>query len=338
MKLQPRMGLTMFDLLKGSIVIIAILRHTLIFLNLKDTLPVRILEATLIPALFVVSGYWLKKRKVKDGIANSAKFLLVPYVIVALIIISVGGVHRALIHNMKDWTDVFLISTLLVISGERGRLVSVWFVFALFIAWCVYYLVINILRERGQIIAACVCGLAGGLSLQFQLPFQISQGLIAFFYVYAGYLIKRKKLLEKRIAPRVYVLLIAVWLAGGCLGSMDLALYKIRNSLIIIPAALCGAFLLIRLFLYLNDLDWRVLEPVRLAGRYSLWVLCIHNVEDGVFPWKLLVRFIPRTSFPNLMLYFLLRLALIAALCRVMVWCKQRVSAKEPVAGKGKGG
>lgn len=330
MKQKPKMGLGMFDLLKGVIIFYMIFRHTVAYVDQTDTLVEKLLFTMFLPTLFTVSGYWLKKRKLWDGLKNSVQSLLKPYLVVCAVILVVGAVHRALIHNMRDWMDSFLIPILLGTS-DGGRSGAAWFILALFIGWCLFFLAVDRLGEKGQLAAACVGALVGALLLPLRPPFQLGQGLIAFFYVYAGYHIKRKKLLERELSPWIYALLIAVWAAGSCFGSLNLSTYKIENGILSIPGALCGSFLLIRLFLRLNALEWRVLDPIRWLGRYSLWVLYIHSVEDMVFPWKILFLFVPRESFLGLGLHFVLRMALNVTVCHGMLWLRRRSAAKKRV-------
>ena len=86
---------------------------------------------------------------------------------------------------------------------------------------------------------------------------------------------------------------------------------------------------MIRLFLRLNALEWRVLEPIRWLGRYSLWVLCVQAVEEVVFPWKIMFMFVPRESVLGLGLHFVLRLALNVTVCHGMLWLRRRAAVKK---------
>ena len=332
MKQKSRISLTMFDLLKGVVILLVIHRHTFVYVeeytSAAARLPGRMLLTLLMPCLFMVSGYWLGRRKIKTGIKSSIHSLLKPYLIVNIVIVGIAFVHRALFHRMKDWVDHFLIGAVLG-RFDLGRIGAVWFLAALFVANFIYYIVINLLKEKGQAAAACLCAAAGALLLPLRLPFLISQGLIAFFYVYAGYFFKKKKLLEKEIPPGVYLAITVLWVAGSVSGRMDLALYKMENGLLVIPGCLCGGFLLIRIFLRLNVLEWKILDPIRWMGRYSLWILCIHTVEDEIFlPWKILFRFFPRETVLGAWFHFILRCVLIVVSCRIMLLLRQRSSGK----------
>lgn len=330
LKLKQKMGLNMFDLLKGFIIILVVVRHSIGDLGFPDTLAGKIIFSVLMPSLFLVSGYWLNKRDMKTGLSSSVRSLLIPCLIVIAIIVGVGAVHRAFTHNMQNWVDLYLVPSLLIIS-TGGKITPLWFMFALFIAWCLYYAAVNTLSEKAQMAAACCSAVIGGLTMPLMLPFQISQGLIAFFYVYAGYQMKKRKLLQKPLPALVVLALLAVWTAGFLFGSMELSDYRVHNFLLSVPGGLCGAYLLVRLFLCLNALQWKILDPIRWVGRYSMWILCIHAVEAAIFPWKILFPSIASGSPFGMMLRFVLRWILIVAVCQGMMWWKTRALTRSRV-------
>ena len=78
-----------------------------------------------------------------------------------------------------------------------------------------------------------------------------------------------------------------------------------------------GAYLLVKLFLYVNMLEWRVLDGIRWVGRYSMWYMCIHAVEKAVFPWKILFRFVDQKSMAGMLALFVLRTIMITVICLV---------------------
>ncbi len=327
MRQKPKISLTMFDLLKGIIITLVLILHSFMyvdaFVKAEGSVPGRILLSPLMPCLFVVSGYWLGKRKFSAGLRNSVKSLLYPYLITGALILGTGFIHRLLIHDLREWRDTFLIPFLLVRSSFMGRIGALWFVFALFLAWLLFYAVMNLLGEKGQILAACLCAAAGVYLMPMILPFQISQSLVAFFYVYCGYQIKKKKLLEKEIPPWILIGMALLWIAGDLFGSLNLGNYKAENGLLAVPGNLCGAFLLIRLFLYLNVYKGKILNAFRMAGRYSLWILCIHSVEANVFPWKIMWVYFPRETVFGAFLHLVLRCVLITFVCHMMIRFKQ---------------
>lgn len=322
MEKKNLINLTMFDLLKGTLMLVVVLRHSIIW-EVNEEPVWRILYSVMMPVCFVTSGYWMKKRKWRAGLESSVRFLLVPFGLVMLIINGIGAVHRLLTHNMSDWLQVFLIPTLLVRSGEQSRIGAMWFVFALFLSYCLFYWVTSLCGKKLQLVLACLCGLAGGILMPWKLPFQISQGLAGFFLVYGGYTIKREKLLERELPFWSYMVMAVLWGLSVLWGSMDFAMYHIRYGFFSLAGSLCGSFLVIKVFLYINCLESRILDGIRWIGRYSMWVLCIHSVEWAVVPWSVLFSVVEQESWAGAGAQFVLRWCLIAGICRCLVTVQQ---------------
>ncbi|MBQ9768204.1 MAG: acyltransferase [Lachnospiraceae bacterium] len=318
--MKKLINLTMFDLLKGVAMLCVLFGHSVVYENgsLGDFWYGKVLHSLLMPAFFMVSGYWLKKKPIKTGIKNSFDYLIKPYLLVIAIIIFIGFVHRALLGNIQEWVDVFLIPSVLVSTKSGSRLGPLWFVVALFWAWCLFYLVVRIKEEKWQMAVAVLSAALGGILMPLQLPFQIAQGLVAFFFVYCGYLLKKKKWLEAKLHPLWCVPMLLVWGATVWFGSMDLYSYDVKYGIVSVVGSLFGAFWLIKLFLYVNLLEWRVLDGIRWIGRYSMWFLCIHAVENAVVPWKILFRFVTPGSAAGVLLLMCLRLLFIVVVCIVL--------------------
>ena len=316
-KMKKLINLTMFDLLKGVAIIGVVFGHSFMMETNAVLNPWfrKILHSLLMPSFFVVSGYWLKKKKVKIGLKTSVDYLLKPYILVILIIDGIGLIHRWLQGNLREWLDVFLIPSILVFTKGANRIVPMWFVFALFLAWCLFYVVLNIKNEKLHYVAAVASAVVGGVLLAWKLPFQIAQGLIAFFYVYCGYLLKKKKLLDAKIHPFIYILLVVGWGLALVFGSMDLYSYNVKYGIFSILGSLCGAFLFIRMFLYLNLLEWRILDGIRWIGRHSMWIVCLHAVEYAVIPWRVLFQFVQQGAFQRTLVYFIMRMIWIIIMC-----------------------
>ncbi len=331
--MKKLINLTMFDLLKAIAVIGVVFGHSF---GEVDTLIIgewygRIAHSLLMPAFFMVSGYWLKKKKISVGVKSGVEYLLKPYILIILIIDVVGLAHRALEGNLKEWVDEFLLPSVLVSTDGATRIGPMWFIFALFIGWILFYLVINIKNEKIHMVLAIISAIVGCALLPFKLPFQIAQGLVAFSFVYCGYMLKKRKLLEAKIHPLAYVLIVIAWILSVLYGSMDLYSYDIKYGIFSVIGSLCGAFLMIKLFLYLNLLEWRILDGLRWMGRYSMWVVCVHAIEYAIVPWKILFRYVEQDTMFASVLHFVLRMIFIIIVCVIMqqvqrYWIKRRQS------------
>lgn len=317
--MKKLINLTMFDLLKGVAMLGVVFGHSFGGENavLGDAVG-KVLYSLLMPAFFVVSGYWLKKKSIKVGVKTSFEYLFIPFVIVISIIDLVGFGYRFIQNDLDSWFNVFLIPSLLVSTAGANRVGPMWFVFALFLAWSLFAAVINLKSQKWQWILVISAALVGGALMPLKLPFQIAQGLIAFFFVYCGYILKKMKLLDAKQHVLVYVVMIAAWVCTVVFGSMNMYAYDVKYGILSVLGSLCGALIVIKLFLYINLSELFVLDGIRWVGRYSMWFLCIHAIEHAVFPWKILFRFVEQGTILGSLMQFLCRLVFIIIGCIVI--------------------
>lgn len=161
--------------------------------------------------------------------------------------------------------------------------------------------------------------------MPLELPFQIGQGLSCYFLVYSGYIIKKKKLLEKTISPGVFVLLSSSWVISILYGSMDFGTYNMKYGFLSLVGSLCGSFLVIKLFLLLNSIENVLFDAIKWIGRHSMWILCIHSVEAAVVPWKILFSYISQESLAGMVLQFVLRCILIGCIFFCITIVQKRI-------------
>lgn len=314
MKQRRLVNPTMFDLLKGVGILLVVLLHSIQW-EAQNQFGWKIIYSILMPVFFVTSGYWMKKKKLKDGLITSAVFVLKPYLITVFIIEFIGLVHRLLTNDLTDWLETFLMPGILGMSGENSRFGPLWFLLALFWAWCLFYVAMLIRQEWIQILCAVLCGIAGGALLPCKLPFQISQGLIAFAFVYVGYWVKRKKIFEKKFPVITVAGMLALWAFTVWFGSMDLGMYSVKLGFVSVAGSAAGALLVIRIFLHINQFENSLFDVLEQTGRYTMWILCVHAAEGAVVPWNVLWKYVPYGTWTGTVCWFCVRWILIAVIC-----------------------
>ena len=317
MSRNVKLSLTMFDLLKGTAMIAVILLHSIDW-DIQEQIGWKMLYSVLMPAFFVTSGYWMKPRKITAGIKGAAKQILRPYLLTILAIEGIGLVHRLATGNFQNWLDVFFLPGLLGMSGPGTRFGPLWFLLALFWAWVFFYLTASVENERLQIGLAVLSGIAGGAWISFNPPFQLAQGLIGFFYLYCGYYLKKKKLLQNELELKIALPAVLYWLLMVYFGSMDMGMYRIRYGFLSIVGSLFGAVILIRFFLRIDFMKNPVADGLRTVGRYTMWILCVHGLEGAVVPWNILFRYVEKDTWAGCFLWFVLRLTVVAVGCAVL--------------------
>jgi len=140
--------------------------------------------------------------------------------------------------------------------------------------------------------------------------------------------LKKKKILEKKMHLLVYLIIGTVWILTVVYGSMDLYSYDMKYGMFSVIGSLFGSFLLIKAFLHINLIEWSQLDAVRWIGRYSMWFLYFHAIENAVFPWKILFKFVEQGSALATVLHFVIRFILIAVGCYVVQFINVRRSKK----------
>lgn len=312
-----QLSLTMFDLLKGMAMLAVILQHSISW-DVHERFEWKLLYSVLMPVFFVTSGYWMKAKPFKEGVKSAAKQILKPYLFTLLAIEGIGLVHRILTGDIRNWLDVFFFPGILGMSGAGSRLGPLWFLLALFWAWTLFYLTAAIKRERAQICAALLAGVAGGIWIAFRPPFQLAQGLIGFFFLYGGYLLKKKKILPRKLNPLQILLMAFFWLFSAFAGTMDMGMYDVRYGFFSMAGSFCGAFLVIRAFLRLDFLENPPADAIRMIGRYTMWILCIHGLEGAVVPWDSLLFFVRKDTWAGCVCWLAMRLLFIGAGCAAL--------------------
>lgn len=296
-------SLGMFDLLKGIMMVMIFFGHTYgadFIAEYKAGLVLIILlfvtgEVSM-PSLFIVSGYGFRKTTIKKCIEKQIKTLLVPYIVTMLVLsivhffgyyIMYGGVKVSL----KITLNLFL-TCLLGVTPEceyfgiqLRRCGPTWFILALMIGLIILNILANYFEGKKLLVASLVVAFIGWLlSLGITIPWCISQGMVATFYICIGHLIKKNKIFTKTHNKKI-VFCVSIFLMGIIItlgyfrGRSDMAsnLYKYGMLTIILNGIAAAIFLY--WFLHLNRFTGVISQSFRKVGRVSLYVFCIHSIE-----------------------------------------------------------
>ncbi len=210
----------MFDMLKGAGMLAIVLGHTaeLYPLQLEGGLSLTafvgfIYRETLMAAFFIASGYGFRKRSISKCIHQQLKSLLKPYAYTALFTCVLHFIiHYRTFHYLPGTigesikvTGGFLLGlphTAEYFGQEFFSCGPMWYLLALMIGWILLDIILNIFPE--SYIKWAVLGtmlLGWGISLVWEAPFCIAQGMVTVPYLYIGFLAKKKRLFEKKFRP-----------------------------------------------------------------------------------------------------------------------------------------
>ncbi len=308
--------LGMFDFLKGMIMVLVMVCHTYGLTDIaakyayKDKLHTQIniigfvfiltfktFAETIIPALFIISGYGFRKTTFKKCVTRQFQTLLIPYTITMVLstimtIFTCRLLYGGLRYPLEQTLRVFLGGLLglpreIFIHGFR--LVAcgpVWFLLSLAIANTIFNLLANNFEEGKLIIAAMLVSSIGwGMSFAGPLPWSVSQGLVSVFFLSLGHYAKKHKIFVAPIKTPPFITIISfsvvvpyMFLIGTKL-NFNIANdeYPLGPASIILYGFLSMG--IIKFLLQLNRFEGSVSNFIRKIGGFSLYVLCIHSIE-----------------------------------------------------------
>ena len=304
-------SLGMFDLLKGIGMLAIVFAHTaeLYPLGTNDVTPFAFAlfayREALMAAFFIASGYGFRKRSIRKCIEQQLKTLFKPYLYTAL----ATTVLHAFIHHAAfgSW-DAAISESAKVLGGFLLGLPHtatyfgqqffscgpMWYLVALMLAWVLLDVLLEIFPER--YITPAVVGvtlLGWGVTLVWEAPFCIAQGMVSLPYLYIGYLAKKNRWLDKPLPRRtLYILLggTALTAVGALLAQstdcISMGEWTLGPLSILLDAA-TGLGILSIVIWFQRRVENVVTHAIQAIGRRSLYIFCVHTVELIAIPWYL---------------------------------------------------
>ena len=336
-------SLGMFDLLKGIGMLAIVFAHTaeLYPLGTNDVTPFAFAlfayREALMAAFFIASGYGFRKRSIHKCIEQQLKTLLKPYLYTAL----ATTVLHAFIHHAAfgSW-DAAISESAKVLGGFLLGLPHtatyfgqqffscgpMWYLVALMLAWVLLDVLLEIFPER--YITPAVVGvtlLGWGITLVWEAPFCIAQGMVIVPYLYVGFWAKKQKLFDKRLKPLALAgLLGAAVVIGisvvvtGKTDCVSLGEWVLGPFSILLDTVAGLGFIL--LFMKVQRLlDNPITHLIEAVGRRSLYIFCIHTVELTAIPWYLVAQHYAAAPLRGLWVQFGVSLASIFVLCELLL-------------------
>jgi len=343
---KPRTAssLGMFDLLKGVGMLLIVFAHTSELYPVGDIstiTPVTFFlfayRESLMAAFYIASGYGFRKRSIGKCINQQFKTLFKPYAYTGL----ATTIAHFVIHykTFGNWNNA-VYETYKVLGGfvlglphtatyfgqEFFSCGPMWYLLALMIGWILLDIILNIFPE--SYIKWAVLGtmlLGWGISLVWEAPFCIAQGMVTVPYLYIGFLAKKKRLFEKKFRPLAILGLLAAAL-GVALGVLltgktdcvSLGEWTMGPVSILLDGIVGLGFIV--LFMKVQRLlDNPVTHLIEAVGRRSLYIFCIHTVELTAVPWYLMVQKYAAAPIKGLWLQYAVSLGSIFLLCEILL-------------------
>ena len=332
----------MFDMLKGAGMLAIVLGHTAEIyplqtgagLSLTAFFPFIYREA-LMAAFFIASGYGFRKRSIHKCIQQQCKSLLKPFFYTALFTTVLHLlIHYSTFHYLPgSLQETFKVAggflfglphTATYFGQEFFSCGPMWYLLALLVGWIFLDVILNIFPEPYVPWAVVGSALLGwGVSLAWEVPFCLIQGMVIVPYLYLGFIAKRKHWLDQPLSPQITrilwgsVMLIAV---GAILtrrtDCVSMGEWSLGPWSIFLDGA--AGLLFIRLFLRWSQHDNAVVHFLEAIGRRSLNIFCVHTVELIAIPWYLFAAHFAERPLLGICLQYALSMGFIWLVCELL--------------------
>lgn len=195
-----------FDILKGIGMLMVIIGHSFQVWPIYE-----MVNSIHMPLFFLVSGYFFSNKGTWGySLLKNGKQLLYPYVVLSLIIC-------VLFFFFREHSEIIFFESLLGTTLDNDFSIVLgpcWFFLALF--WCrIFYRFFSQhtnMKQRSVVVslmAICVVAINVYRNI-YQVPYQITQGVVAMFYYHIGVLCRQEKCTEWNLKKSYRLLLISV--------------------------------------------------------------------------------------------------------------------------------
>lgn len=276
------------DIAKGIAVLLMIIGHTK---NIPSDLRSFIFSFHM-PVFFIISGYTFKTKPFKQVLVSSFKRLLLPYFITCMVMLVIYIIRSRLKVNSNYFVINYYDLRATLFSYFYGNCKThnffikipgieyIWFLNCLFVIRLLFNYIsrLNIYLSGAVCLAFSVMGML--ISKYVWLPFNLDIALVALFFVYGGYVLKRIDFLNMPVAG--WLICICVWLLYIPFGHIEMAVRAYPYTVVSLISSLCGSIVFLKFckciekYKYINGF-------FTFFGTNSLALLCCHNIESYVF-------------------------------------------------------
>lgn len=252
------------------------------------------------PLFFLIGGMFISdKYSVNQYIKRKARELLIPYYVTCgvMCILAVlcemvnGSDIYAIRSTIREWILASLYASGSIEPFGIKHIGAIWFLWAMFFALCLVRIIIS---TKYPIIILLVCVSWGLISSQYiWLPLSIQAGFVATAFVYTGYYISKNNFSFQNYFTLVLVE-ITLWVTSIIFCHINMS----SNDYSFFPfnylGGISGSFLVIYILKKMTERKYftRVCRVLSILGRNSLAILCLHIIEQNLFPWSLFRAFL----------------------------------------------
>ena len=252
-----------------------------------------------VPLFFMLAGCTFRVKPMREVLGSSAKRLLVPYLILALL----TGIYDFAMGWLRPDTLLQFLGGVIFASGDPDLPFGVfpigmpWFLMALFIGRLLYNAVFGFLERRNvhpivQFLIFAAIGCAAKIAAPYvRLPLGLMQGLLVMFYMHIGHCACRYDWVRKAPAFAT-VICLAIW----AIGLYFQLFFWEGNPLAVIgglATVVAASWCVVQACRFVEAHMRRFGDCIAFFGANSLIVFELHVVESFFITW-------PAISFNSL--------------------------------------
>lgn len=261
-----------------------------------------------VPLFFLVSGYFLStKTDIIPFMKKKARQLLVPYYVTGLTILVVATIVNTFVwpevdalQNAKSITRALLYGAGTPHTDPFAirQIGLLWFLWALFFSTGFTRIA---LKSKHPLVIVCLIAFAGWASSKLLwLPLSIQSGAVASFFMYLGFLARKKNLLERKPPFVLIVALALLWMASIYFGiSINIVNCFFSHGLLSIAVSIEASYLIILGCKFAEQHLQAAPRFLNYIGQTTLIVMCFHAVSDFCFPNLMLYAWLEPYGFPH---------------------------------------
>lgn len=294
------------------------------------------------PLFFITAGYVLGIHNGKINLGKASKRLLLPYGISAALTILMDWIRIGEFHLFTEIKRFIWASGVPVDYGPGVPIVgfetapmigALWFLPCMFFGKILFQGTLHTLKKTPEWVRATVVLIltAGGylLGQSYKLPMGIDIAVFVQIFFYAGYLIQKTDLLNRKgCAITIGAVSTFLWyIALKCDGiELSARLYRPFPACIGSVLGACAGTLV--LFAVSSEVLQKIpviKEFLVFCGKNSLIILCIHHLEPNFIPWDMLFAKIPLTGLSAGILMAGMRILIALGATCLYVFVKQQI-------------
>lgn len=291
-----------------------------------------VLGSGIMAMFFMISGFSFYSRSPRRCLRIQTKTLLKPYlfttsaILITKLLLSLIK-NRPFRHNGGE----LVLTYLLGLNAEGGGLLGAfpiesvsifWFILALFGGWLLYNSIFRMKSEKLRTILTVSCVIAGyGLTLISRVwPFCLPMMLLCAGYLAAGYEIRQRKLLERKLDLWFWAVILAIAIPCFAFGRVNIVACHWRLGLLDVAGSFCVGFLLMKAYHIFMKLGVQgpVIRLLDAVGFHSVWIVFLHGYEKVIIPWYRLETLFPNAPVLSTAICFFARCAVIYGMFQLL--------------------